>query len=115
MYDTWCQSVSPDILNIPDIPDIPDIPVFPLFLKLLPRSPTMQNLEVLASKMAELLQFQVFSKKSLRSKIGTYRQTDLDTDRQSDLYYPLVADKKKVEVITTKKLQTNLSVLRRKL
>ena len=59
------KSVSPNILNIPNIPDIPDIPVFPLFLKLLPRSPTMQNLEVLASKMAELLQFQFFSKKSV--------------------------------------------------
>ena len=32
MYDTWCLSVSPDILNIPDIPEIPyitDIPVIP--------------------------------------------------------------------------------------
>ena len=54
MYDTWCLSVSHDILNIPDIPDIPDIPEFPIFQKLLSRSPTMQNLEVLAWKMAEL-------------------------------------------------------------
>ena len=61
-YDTWCQSVSSDIINIPDIPDIPDIPVFPLFLKQLARSPAMQNLEVLASKMAELLQFQILKK-----------------------------------------------------
>ena len=106
MYDTWCLSVSPDILNIlpdilnipdipeishiseisiiiqiclrlwfqkgitlyacsdipeiPNIPDIPDIPENPLFLKMLSRSPTMQNLEVLTSKMAELLQFHFF-------------------------------------------------------
>ena len=26
MYDTWCLSVTPDILNIPDIPKIPHIP-----------------------------------------------------------------------------------------
>ena len=57
MYDTWCLSVSPDILNIPDIPE------FPLILKLLSRCPTMQNLEVLALEMAELLQFQKNSKK----------------------------------------------------
>ena len=25
MYDTWCLSVTPDILNIPEIPDIPPI------------------------------------------------------------------------------------------
>ena len=54
----WRVSVSPDILIIPDIPNIPDIPEFPLILKLLSRCPTMQNLEVLASEMAELLQFQ---------------------------------------------------------
>ena len=29
MYDTWCLSVTPDILNIPDIPEIPDILVIP--------------------------------------------------------------------------------------
>ena len=29
MYDTWCVSVTPDILNIPDIPEIPDIPPIP--------------------------------------------------------------------------------------
>ena len=29
MYDTWCLSVSPDILNIPDIPEIPYIPDIP--------------------------------------------------------------------------------------
>ena len=95
MYDTWCLSVSPNILNfpnIPDIPNIPDNPECPLFLKLLCRSLTMQNLEVLASKMAELWPFQIFQKKSPDVEncyIQTYRQTDL----QSDLYYPLVADK----------------------
>ena len=26
MYDTWCVSVTPDILNIPEIPYIPVIP-----------------------------------------------------------------------------------------
>ena len=26
MYDTWCLSVTPDTLNIPDIPNIPSIP-----------------------------------------------------------------------------------------
>ena len=26
MYDTWCLSVTHDILNIPDIPEIPYIP-----------------------------------------------------------------------------------------
>ena len=29
MYNTWCLSVSPDILNIPDIPNIPHIPAIP--------------------------------------------------------------------------------------
>ena len=32
MYNTWCLSVTPDILNIPDIPEIPhilDIPAIP--------------------------------------------------------------------------------------
>ena len=29
MYDTWCLSVTPNILNIPDIPEIPDIPNIP--------------------------------------------------------------------------------------
>ena len=29
MYDTWCLSVTPDILNIPDIPEIPYIPDIP--------------------------------------------------------------------------------------
>ena len=33
MYDTWCLSVTPDILNIPHIPEIPDIPVIPTFPK----------------------------------------------------------------------------------
>ena len=26
MYDTWCLSVSPNILHIPNIPNIPAIP-----------------------------------------------------------------------------------------
>ena len=42
MYDTWCLSVSSDILNIPDIPKIPDIPEFPLFLRL----PTFQTFPI---------------------------------------------------------------------
>ena len=55
----------------------------------------MQNLDVLASKMAELLQFHVFSKKiSFLTDRPTFRQTD----RQSDLYYPLVADKKQFKI-----------------
>ena len=29
MYNTWCLSVTPDILNIPDIPEIPYIPDIP--------------------------------------------------------------------------------------
>ena len=33
MYDTWCLSVTPDILNIPDIPEIPYIPDIPAILK----------------------------------------------------------------------------------
>ena len=90
MYDTLCLSVFPDIFNIPDIPDIPE---FPIFQKLLSRSPTMQNLEVLASEMAELLQFQKISKKICDVK-NPYIQTDRPRYRQSDLYYPLVADKK---------------------
>ena len=32
MYDTWCLSVTPDILNIPEIPYIPDIPAIPKVL-----------------------------------------------------------------------------------
>ena len=36
MYNTWCLTVSTDILNIPDIPNIPE---FPLFLKF----PTFQT------------------------------------------------------------------------
>ena len=83
MYDTLCLSVSPDIINIPDIPDIPDIPEFPLFLKLLSRSPTMQNLEVLAQKLTELWPFQFFSKKITYVKNWDI-QRDLDTDRQTD-------------------------------
>ena len=30
MYNTWCLSVTPDILNIPEIPYIPDIPPIPI-------------------------------------------------------------------------------------
>ena len=37
MYDTWCLSVSPDILRIPDIPTIPDVPDIPDIPNLLPR------------------------------------------------------------------------------
>ena len=70
MYGTWCLCVSSDILNIPDIPE------FPLFLKLLSSSPTMQNLKVLASKMAELLQFLKISK-----KISHVKNWDIQTDR----------------------------------
>ena len=29
IYNTWCLSVTPDILNIPDIPEIPNIPTIP--------------------------------------------------------------------------------------
>ena len=58
MYNTWCLTVSTDILNIPDIPNIPE---FPLFLKFPTfqtfQSTTMQNLDVLAQKLAELLLF----------------------------------------------------------
>ena len=93
IYDTWYLSVSPDILNIPNIPDIPE---FPLILKLLSRCPTMQNLEVLASEMAEILQFQEISKKICDVK-DPYRP---NSDRQSDLYYPLVTDKKIVSKFT---------------
>ena len=78
--------------DIPEILNIPDIPEFLLILKLLSKCPTMQNLRVLSSKMAELFQFLKKSKKISHVKIP-YRKTDLYTDRQSDLYYPLVADK----------------------
>ena len=58
MYNTWCLTVSTDILNIPDIPNIPE---FPLFLKFPTfqtfQSTTMQNLDVLAQQLAELLLF----------------------------------------------------------
>ena len=61
MYNTWCLTVSTDILNIPDIPNIPNIPEFSLFLKFPTfqtfQSTTMQNLDVLAQKLAELLLF----------------------------------------------------------
>ena len=58
-----CHDI-PEIINIPDIPDIPGILLFLLFLKLLSKSLTMENLEVLASKMSELWPFQIFQKKS---------------------------------------------------
>ena len=37
IYDTWCLTVTPDILNnphIPEIPDIPDIPAIPKVLNI---------------------------------------------------------------------------------
>ena len=42
MYNTWCPTVSSDILNIPDIPNIPNIPEFPLFVKF----PTFQTFPI---------------------------------------------------------------------
>ena len=58
MYNTWCLIVSTDILNIPDIPNILEFPQFlkfPTFQTF--QSTTMQNLDVLAQKLAELLLF----------------------------------------------------------
>ena len=55
MYNTWCLTVSTDILNIPDIPNIPEFPLFlkfPIFQTF--QSTTMQNLDALAQKLAEL-------------------------------------------------------------
>ena len=75
MYDTWCLSVPPYILDIPHIPDIPELQ---LFLMLLSRSATMQNLEVLSSKMAELWPFQIFQKKSPDVE-NSYRPKDRAT------------------------------------
>ena len=58
------------------------------------RSITMQNLEAVALKLAELWPFYDFSKIISDSEI-----LDIHTYGQSDLYYPLAADKKGVNVL----------------
>ena len=58
IYDTWCLSVTPVILNInhiPEIPDILDIPAIPKFQTFqISHSTTSQNLGVLAQKLDKL-------------------------------------------------------------